>query len=92
MHIYGPAQLHGPQPINAPHNSQANQPTSRAGSAPIQDELQISDAARLVDQVNQVPEVRQDRVDAIRAKIAAGTYETQEKLQVAVDRLFDEIG
>ena len=92
MQIYGPAHLHGAQPIGPPHTPKASRPAEPNQSAPINDELQISDAARLVDQVNQVPEVRQDRVDAIRAKIAAGTYETQEKLQVAVDRLFDEIG
>ena len=38
--------------------------------------MQISDAARLIEQAQQLPEVRQDRVDAIRAQIAQGTYET----------------
>ena len=38
------------------------------------------------------PEVRQEQVDAIREQIAAGTYETPEKLDKAVDRLLDEIG
>ncbi len=63
---------------------------------PINDELQISsaaqEAAQLVDQVKQMPDIRQDRVDAIRAQIAAGTYETDEKIQIAVERLLDEIG
>jgi negative regulator of flagellin synthesis FlgM len=58
----------------------------------IQDELQISDAARLIEQVKQAPDIRQDRVDAIRQQIAAGTYETPEKLEIALDRLLDEIG
>jgi hypothetical protein len=31
-------------------------------------------------------------VNQLRAEIAAGTYETPEKLTMAVDRLFDEIG
>ena len=92
MHIYGPVHLHGAQPIGPPHTSKASKPVEPNQSAPINDELQISEAAQLVDQVGEVPEVRQDRVDAIRAKIAAGSYETAEKLQVAVDRLFDEIG
>jgi hypothetical protein len=33
-----------------------------------------------------------DRVNEIRAQIAAGTYETDEKLDIAVGRLLDEIG
>jgi len=92
MHIYGPTHLHGAQPINPPHTSQASKPTEADYSAPIQDELEISDVGRLVDKVGDVPEVRQDRVNAIRAQIAAGTYETDEKLEIAVGRLLDEIG
>jgi len=61
-------------------------------SPKIQDEVNISDAARLIDQVKQAPDVRQDRVQAIRAQIASGTYETTGKLDVAVSRLLDEIG
>jgi negative regulator of flagellin synthesis FlgM len=39
-----------------------------------------------------LPEIRQDRVDQIRAQIADGTYESEEKLEIAVGRLLDEIG
>jgi len=92
MHVYGPAHLHGPQSVGPPHTSRASQPVSRPDPAPIQDELEISDAARLVEQAGQAPEIRRDRVEAIRAQIAAGTYETQEKLDMAIERLLDEIG
>ena len=92
MHIYGPTQLHGPQSIGAPHASRESGRTPPPGSSPISDELEISDAARLTDQVGQIPDVRQGRVDAIRAKIADGTYETEEKLDIALERLLDEIG
>jgi len=53
--------------------------------------LEISDVGRTVEQVNQLPDIRQDRVNEIRAQIAAGTYETEGKLEVALDRLLDEI-
>lgn len=92
MHIYGPTHLHGAQPIGPPHGSRASKPAEPDYSARIQDELEISDAGRLVDKVGDVPEVRQARVDQIRAQIAAGTYETDEKLEIAVGRLLDEIG
>jgi len=91
MHI-GPTHLHGAQPVNPPHTSRASKPAEPDCSAPIQDELEISDAGRLVDKVGDVPEIRQDRVNDIRARIAAGTYETDEKLEIAVGRLLDEIG
>lgn len=92
MHIYGPAQLHGAQPISAPHSPRTAQPTTSTQSAPIQDELSLSSAAQWIDQVHQAPDIRQDRVAAIRAQIAGGAYETQDKLDVAISRLLDEIG
>ena len=92
MHIRGPAHLHGPQSVSPPHTSRVSKPASPDYSGAIQDELEISDAGRMVDQVGQIPEIRQERVDQIRAQIAAGTYETDEKLQIAIGRLLDEIG
>ncbi len=92
MHIYGPAHLHGPQSVGPPHSSRTSQSSARPDAAPINDELEISDAAKLVAQSQQVPEIRQERVDAVRAQIADGTYETPEKLDVALERLLDEIG
>jgi len=92
MHIYGPAHLHAAERIGAPHTSRLSAPSAPASSGPIQDELQISDAARLVDASRDLPEIRQDLVTRIRSQIDAGTYETPEKLDVALGRLLDEIG
>jgi negative regulator of flagellin synthesis FlgM len=65
---------------------------TRPEAAPIADEVDISDAARLVEQVHDLPEMREDRVEAVRQQIAAGTYETSDKLNAAIERLLDEIG
>jgi flagellar biosynthesis anti-sigma factor FlgM len=92
MQVYGPAQVHGPQAISAPHTTRNARSASQVESPKIQDEVNISDAARLVEQAKQAPAIRQDRVQAIRAQIASGTYETSGKLGVAVERLLDEIG
>jgi negative regulator of flagellin synthesis FlgM len=92
MQIYGPAHLHGAQPLNAPHSSRISGPAQSNSSAPIQDEVTISDAARLAEQAREMPEIRQDLVARIRAQIADGTYETSDKLNVAMERLLDEIG
>ncbi len=92
MHIYGPSQLHGPQPISAPHGAKPAQQMNRPEAPQIADEVDISEAARLVEQVQQMPEMRGDRVEAVRQQIAEGAYETRDKLNVAVERLLDEIG
>jgi len=92
MQVYGPAHLHGPQSISAPHTSPASRPQSGPRSAPIQDEVQISSQGDILSRLADIPEIRQDKVAALRAAIANGTYETDEKLGVALDRLLDEIG
>jgi len=91
MQIYGPSQLHGPQTISAPHAARTNAAPCVSSSFSTSDELQISDAGRLVEQAKQLPDVRFDRVESLRAQIAAGTYETADKLNVALDRLLNEI-
>lgn len=104
MHIYGPAHLHGPQPIGPPHSSRVSRPGAAPDSPPIRDELEISDAARAAAQseargtcpvdgkAGRLPQIGHERVEAIRAQIAEGTYETPEKLEIAVERLLDAIG
>jgi negative regulator of flagellin synthesis FlgM len=91
MQIYGPAQLHGPQAISSPH-LRSGGPEQVGPSPSTQDEVQISDAGRLVDLAHQAPDIRQDRVNSIRAQLAAGTYETADKLDVALNRFLDEVG
>ena len=40
---------------------------------------------------SRLPEIRHEKVQEIRRQIAAGTYETPEKLDSALDRLLDEL-
>jgi negative regulator of flagellin synthesis FlgM len=92
MHIYGPSQLHGAQPINAPHGIRPSQSTMRPESPQIADEVDISEAAHYMEQVQQMPDIREDRVEAVRQQIADGAYETSDRLNAAIERLLDEIG
>ena len=54
------------------------------------DELDISSETTMLFRVHHVPDVRMDRVTEIRTQIANGTYETGDKLDLAVGRLLDE--
>ena len=92
MQIFGPASVHGAQPINPTHNTQPSKPAAPTSTAAPQDELSISDVGRLLEQTQSLPEIRQDRVDAIRAALADGTYDINGKLDAAVSNLLDEIG
>jgi negative regulator of flagellin synthesis FlgM len=91
MQIYGPTHVHGPQSINAPHAPRSGQAPS-APPASSADRVDISQAAQLASQLADVPDVRQERIDAIRQAIADGTYETPARLDQALERLLDEIG
>ena len=92
MVIQSTAHVHAPQGISAPHR---NVPAQAPGSTPSSygvDQLDISPAADLVAQVHNLPDIREDRVAQIKAQITAGTYETDAKLDAALNRLLDEIG
>ncbi|HIF31565.1 MAG: flagellar biosynthesis anti-sigma factor FlgM [Pirellulaceae bacterium] len=91
MQIQGPAHVHGPQAINAPHRVRPAETAEKTTSSTGVDQLDISPEADLVSRVRETPEIRADRVAEIRKEIAAGVYETDEKLDVALDRLLDEI-
>lgn len=92
MQINGPAHLHGPQSINAPHASKQAEPASPTQAVRESDELDISPEADLISRIRDLPDIRADRVASIRAEIESGAYETDAKLDVALDRLLDEIG
>lgn len=99
MQIYGSTHVHGPQGIGAPHANRATQPAQRPAAANQADSVEISpeaQAAQVAEQLSakiaELPDIRQDRVNELRAKIAAGAYETDDRINGALERLLDEIG
>jgi negative regulator of flagellin synthesis FlgM len=91
MQIHGTTHIHGPHGINAPH---APFRGHAAGETAVHaaDRLEISPAAEAALQAAANHEIRSGLVSQIRAQIAAGIYETPDKLDKAVERLLDEIG
>jgi negative regulator of flagellin synthesis FlgM len=57
----------------------------------ISDVVEISMAAQLAAKLQEVPAVRADLVAQVKAEIAAGTYETPERLDVTADRLLKDL-
>ena len=55
------------------------------------DVVEISMAAKLAAKVHDVPAVRTNLVTRVKAEVAAGVYETPERLEIAVDRLMEDI-
>lgn len=93
MDITGPGSVQGAFPVRPAERAKAMPEAARpSGPQPARDELEISAAGRAIDNVNQSSELRAARLAQIKADIEAGVYETPDKLEAALDRMFREIG
>lgn len=94
MDVTGTSSISGSVPINKPigQNNTNNKeaPTSKPISSP-KDELEISSAGRMLDEMTNDSEMRAERLAQIKAAIDDGTYETDEKLDAALNRLLNQI-
>lgn len=91
MEIYGSSHVHAAQPISTPHIARIDRTESHAGYVAGGDEVSISREADLVARAHELPDIRQERVNEIRSQLAAGVYESHAKLDLALERLLDEI-
>jgi negative regulator of flagellin synthesis FlgM len=91
MQIYGPSHAHGAQNSKGPHPSRNTPGSSVSRPAPA-DQVEISPAAEAAIEASQGDDIRSDLVARVRSEIAAGTYETPDKLNAALDGLLDELG
>jgi len=80
-------------PITRLHGSKAtDQVTSSQDAGASQtDSVEISDSARYLGEIKKLPDIRQDKVQAARDLIAAGQFETPERINGTVDRLLQEV-
>ena len=67
-------------------DSQGSQDASRS----MADTVEISDAARYLGDIKQLPGIRHEKVQAARDAIAAGRFETPQRLDGTVRALLDE--
>ena len=91
MEVHGTSRLHSAQAIHGPHRVSDVRETHAADGLHGADKVEISPEAELISRVHDLPELRLDRIQEIRSQIAAGVYETSEKLDVALGRMLDEI-
>jgi anti-sigma28 factor (negative regulator of flagellin synthesis) len=91
MQIHGPTNVSGTPPVNVHHKLHSPQPAAPKPHMTPVDQLDISHEAEMVSRTREVPDVRHELVARVKAEIEAGTYETEEKLDIAVGRLLDEL-
>ena len=56
------------------------------------DQVEVSDMAYYMSQLRSLPPVRQDLIDQVRSQVEAGTYETPQKIDAAIEAMFDDLG
>ena len=92
MQINGPSHVHGAHGLQGPHRNPNTARPQTTSSNPIGDQVDISPAAEAAVEAAESGNFRADLVARVRNEIAAGTYETPEKLDAALDNLLDQIG
>ena len=55
------------------------------------DRVEFSQIAQMLEKIHQLPAVRQERIDEIKEALSNNTYMTSDKLDIAFDRLIDEV-
>jgi anti-sigma28 factor (negative regulator of flagellin synthesis) len=63
----------------------------RPKTASVGDSVEISELAGVLNRLTDLPVDRARRIGDIRQAIAAGTYDTPERFNVAVDRLLRDV-
>lgn len=84
--IQPPAAPNPPESIGKVTSAQNGVQPQAAG-----DVVELSTAAKLAAKINEVPEVRWDLVQKVKSEIEAGTYETPERLEIAVNRIMEDL-
>lgn len=94
MEVSGLSSVGGAIPLRPA--SSATTPSAIPAAVPSsiapKDELEISSAARMAEGLSEAGESRTERLARIKAEIEAGSYDTDEKLDVALSRMFDSLG
>ena len=82
----------GNNPINRVTSNPIHRsiPTEAGAKPAATDRLELSGLSSLL-KTAQKNDIRADKVAEMKAAIAAGTYETDEKLDIATDKLLDDL-
>lgn len=92
MYVYGTGYIHGPHSLSGPHRAAQPAPAAGAGAPSSGDRVEFSQQADLISRVRELPEIRADRVAELKRQIASGGYDSDQKLDMALERMLDEIG
>ena len=53
--------------------------------------VEFSEQAQMLEKIHNMPSVRQHRIDAIKEAIATNSFLTEDKLDLAINRMIDDV-
>lgn len=92
MDVSGLGGVRGIVPLPSVSPAPATRPDAVPVPSTPRDELSISSAARMLDRPAPSNSLRQERIARIKAEIESGVYDTNDKLEAALERMFDVLG
>jgi len=84
--VHNAASIQQAAAVNPAAPTQAAAPAAQAS-----DVVEISTIAQLAAKIQELPPIRTELVERVKAEIAAGTYDTPERMDIALNRLMDEL-
>ena len=91
MEIYGPGRSDRSQELYL-RRLAAKLKAAGLSTGQGSDEVEISDVGRFLSYLSQLPQVRSEKVEALRQQIEADKYDVDGKLEAIMDDLLDDIG
>ena len=90
MQIRGSSNIQSTTQVNFSNKVQTVENQSVATQLDTTDQVDISSEAQMLAGMNDISDIRAERVAEIREQIETGQYETADKMDAALDRLLDE--
>ena len=69
----------------------ARHTTDEQAPARSGDRVELSENARLLSKLKELPEIREGLVNSVKAQILAGNYDTPERFDTAINALIDDL-
>jgi len=91
MEIYGPGRSGKPNEIFL-RRLQAKLRAAGITGSSGSDQVEISDIGRFLSTLSQLPQVRTERVEALKRQIESGEYDADAKIDEIIDSLLEDVG
>lgn len=91
MEVNGIGPVSGSQPVRQVAQQAAPEAPAEARPVSPTDELELNSVNSASGEVDMQAEFRNQRIAQIQQQIAEGTYDTDEKLDIAVDRMLESL-